>query len=393
MTQMTRRTRSDGFTLVEVLVSMAVMGLIATVISSVVIVAVRNNPAVQMRTDSALTLQGITTWLPQDVDSTPPSGFSTVSTKVSGCASSSGTNILHMQWSENISGTVTQFIADYRYVASATQNIIQRVSCNGTGSLPLGNTIVQRVTGPLAAMPPTWVAGQLPAKVDIGPDLSGDGTLVVVQLMSANNQLLRVEAAPKNPANTLPPNAAEATLPPVITVLATTTSTTLPPTTTSTTTTTTTTVVGPTTTNPVPTTTTSTTSTTTTSTTTTTIPVTTTTVAPCVVTSASMSSASIKNTPPDGNGNSSITVGVLATPLTITVQTTGYCTGLIASPSRGAPNGELFRNFSTSNGTTYTVMFPGYPQGSSELWADGNRTITFSSATGGPYGSVTLQVK
>ena len=139
---MKRRTRNDGFTLVEVLVSMTVMGLIATVISSVVIVAVKNNPAVQMRTDSALTLQGITTWLPQDVDSTPPTGFDTGATTASGCASSPGVNVLRMQWSENIAGTVTQFVANYRYVASPSQNIIQRVSCSGTGSPPLDNSIV-----------------------------------------------------------------------------------------------------------------------------------------------------------------------------------------------------------------------------------------------------------
>lgn len=374
---MKRRTRSDGFTLVEVLVSMSVMGLIATVISSVVVVALKNNPAVQLRTDSALTLQGITTWLPQDVDSTPPDGFDTVATSASGCGDSPGVNVLRMQWSENISGTLTQFIANYRYVASATQSIIKRVSCRGTGSFPLGNTVVQRVTGPLAAMPPAWVPGQLPVRVTIVPDSVGDVALVTVELLSANNQLLLVEAAPKNPANTLPPVQSDGMGLPVFTVLATTT-TTSPPTTTI---------------DPSVTTTTDPAATTTTSTTTTTIPVTTTTVAPCVITSATMSSGSIKNTPPDGNGNSQITVGVLAAPLTITVQTTGYCTGLIASPERGAPNGELFRNFNTSNGSTYTALFPGYPQGSSELWADGNRTITFSSAAGGPYGSVTLEVK
>lgn len=374
---MKRRTRSDGFTLVEVLVSMSVMGLIATVISSVVVVALKNNPAVQLRTDSALTLQGITTWLPQDVDSTPPDGFDTVATSASGCGDSPGVNVLRMQWSENISGTVTQFIANYRYVTSATQSIIKRVSCRGTGSFPLGNTVVQRVTGPLAAMPPAWVPGQLPVRVTIVPDSEGDVALVTVELLSANSQLLLVEAAPKNPANTLPPVQSDGMGLPVFTVLATTT-TTSPPTTTI---------------DPSVTTTTDPAATTTTSTTTTTIPVTTTTVAPCVITSAAMSSGSIKNTPPDGNGNSQITVGVLAAPLTITVQTTGYCTGLIASPERGAPNGELFRNFNTSNGSTYTALFPGYPQGSSELWADGNRRITFSSAAGGPYGSVTLEVK
>jgi len=376
MRRMNRRTRSDGFTLVEVLVSMTVMGLIATVISSVVIVAVRNNPAVQMRTDAALTLQGVTNWLPQDVDSTPPGGFDQGATTISGCASSPGKNLLRMQWSEDIAGTVTKFIANYRYVTSGTQNVINRITCSGTGALPLGNTVVQKASGPLAPMPGNWQPGNLPVAVSIVPDLD-DGVLVKMSVLSENNQLLSVEAAPKNPANTLPPYQPEPTVAPVTTVLATTTTaTTIPPVTT------TTTIVGATTTSPVATTTTS---------TTTTMPATTTTVAPCVITSASMSDSPIKNTPSNGNGNSQTAVGVLAKPLTITVQTTGYCIGLIATPARGANPGELFRNFSRS-GSMYTVLFPGFGQGSPELWADGNRMITFSSPTGGPYGSVTLQV-
>ncbi len=374
---MKRRARSEGFTLVEVLVSMSVMGLIATVISSVVIVAIRHNPAVHMRTDVARTLQGITTWLPQDVDSTPPGGFDVGKSTLSGCASTLGVNVLRMQWSENISGTTTQFIANYRYVATGTQNLIERVSCNGIGALPLANTTVQRVSGPLAPMLGSWQPGNPPAAVSLLP-LNGDVETVTMQLTSANNLVLGVEAAPKNPANTLPPAPAEVTTPPAAT---TSPATTVAASTTTAVSGTTTTVFG------------ATTTATTAPATTTTTPATTTTVPPCVVASSSMSASPIKNTPPDGNGNSQITVGVLAVPLTITVQTTGYCTGLIATPARGASPGELFRNFSTSNGTTYTVTFPGYQQGSSENWADGDRTITFSSPTGGPYGSVTLQVR
>lgn len=104
-----------------------------------------------------------------------------------------------------------------------------------------------------------------------------------------------------------------------------------------------------------------------------------------------MSSSSIKNTDPNGNGNSSTGVGVLATSLTVSVTTTGFCNGLEARASTAAPNGELFHNFSATP-TGYSVTFAGYPA-SSELWADGDRVIKFYSPTGGPYGSVTLTVK
>ena len=126
--------------------------------------------------------------------------------------------------------------------------------------------------------------------------------------------------------------------------------------------------------------------TTSTSTTTTTLP-------PCVVTSAAISPDNVKNTAPNGNGSSAASVGVLAQPVTVTIVTTGYCNGIEARATTGAPNGELFHNF-TATATGYSVTFPGYPQGSSELWADGVRPIKFYSPTGGPYGSgITLLVK
>lgn len=372
-------SRCDGFTLVELLVSMVVMGIISTVIASVIGVAVKNNPEVELRTDAALTLKGVTTWLPQDVDSTPPDGFDTNPSTASGCAQSPGVNLLRMQWTETTTGATQTFIANYRFVNSGGQNMIQRISCDGTSSFPLGNTSVLKATGPLAPMPVSWAPGQLPVAVTVATDVSsGDVTLVTMSVMTASNKLLIVEAAPKNPANTLPPTTLGGGLVSVTTVLAPTT--TVPSTTTTTT-------------PSVTTTTTPSVTTTTTIAPTTTIAATTTTVAPCVVLSATLNPTFVKNTAPNGNGNSSTNVGVLAKGVTITVQTSGNCVGLEARAQSGAPNGELFRNFSTTNGTTYTALMPGFPQGSSELWKDGFRPISFYSPNGGPFGSVTLEVR
>lgn len=362
----TRRRTDPGLTLIEMLVAISVIGLIATVIAAVVGAALANNPAVELRADTARTLKGVVTWLPQDIDSTPPTGFDIGSTTASGCTESPGTNLLHLEWTERLGGVTTTFVANYRWVVGEEERIV-RVTCNGPGSSGLGNTRVSNASGPLMPMPVGWVPGSLPAAVSIATDpVSGDVTLVTFEVQTMEGEILHVDAAPKNPANTLPPTTLDGAPAAATTVLATTTTTTIPEVTT--------TVEG------------TTTSSTTSTTTTTTLP-------PCVLQSATMSDTQIGNTDPNGNGNSSTNVGVLKEALTITAQVTGYCTGLLANASTGAPNGELFHNFSTTNGTTYTVTFPGYPQGSSELWKDGNRTITFTSPTGGPYGSVTLNVK
>ncbi|HTH04828.1 MAG TPA: type II secretion system protein [Ilumatobacteraceae bacterium] len=367
-THSARGQRDRAFTLIELVVAISVVGMIATVIAATVGVALKNNPEVELRTDVAHTLQGVVTWLPQDVDSTPTGGFDLGATTASGCTQSPGVNLLRMEWTENVGGAVTHYVANYRHVTTGTVGTIKRVSCKGTGSGPWSGTNVQNASGPLPPLPVGWVPGTLPVAVSITNDpLTSQVDLVTFSVRTVDGRVLRVDAAPKNPNATLPPTTGIINVGVPTTVLATTSTTsTLPSGTT-------TTLVG--------------------ATTTTTLPATTTTVAPCVVTSVSPSATSIKNTDPNGNGNSSTNVGVLASALTIQVTTSGYCTGLEARAATGAPNGELFRNFTALGGGEYLVSFPGYPQGSSELWADGDRAITFYSPTGGPYGSMTLTVK
>lgn len=368
-----RRREDEGFTLVELIISISVMGLIATVIAAVVTSAFTNNPMNELRADVAHTLKGVVTWLPQDVDSTPPTGFNTDPATASGCTSSPGKNLLRMEWNEATGGVVNRYVANYRWVTVGSTEIIQRVTCRGTGAGPLGNTTVIAASGALMPMTAAWAPGNLPARVLITYDASGDVTLVSVDVQTAEGDILHVDSAPKNPAHTLPPTTIDGGYVAVTTVLATTS-----------TIATTTTVAGTTTTAAGPTT--SSTSTTSTSSTTTTV-------APCVLSGLSISATSMKNTDPNGNGNAAVNVGVLSSQLSLTATVTGVCTGLDAQASTGAPNGELFHNFSKVNSTTFTVNFPGYPQGSSELWADGDRVITVYSPTGAALGSATLVVK
>ncbi len=366
-----RRAANDkGFTLIEATISISIVGLISVVLANVFSVVVHSVPKTEERVDNAKTLQGLVTWLPQDVDSTPATGFDESSTAATGCSDNPGVNLLRMEWTETAvsSGIPTRYIASYRHVLSDGRYRIKRVTCSGTGAGPFSNSQVRAVSSPLPPLPAGWAQGQAPLAVTIvrsGPDV----TLVTFSVTNLDGQIVNVEAAPKNPAQSLPTTSGVG-FP------------TVPPTTAAPTTTSTTIASGPTTTTlfPPPT------------TTTTLPPATTTTLPPpCVVTGSAISPASVKNTDPNGNGNSATGVGVLASAVTVTVTTTGYCNGLEARATTGAPNGELFHNF-TATPTGYSVTFPGYPS-SSELWADGDRLIKFYSPTGGPYGSVTLNVK
>ena len=92
LTRHRARQGDRGFTLVELVMAIAIMGLISTVIAAVITTAFKNNPMAEIRTDTAHTLKGLVTWLPQDVDSTPPTGFDLSPTAASGCASSPDKN-------------------------------------------------------------------------------------------------------------------------------------------------------------------------------------------------------------------------------------------------------------------------------------------------------------
>lgn len=367
--------RDRGVTLLELVVGVGLLAILAPVIAAAFAVTLRTTPGLSDRIDNARTLQGVVTWLPQDIDSTPPTGFDTDATTPSGCTLNPGTNLLRLEWSENLGGATVRYVSNYRYVTVGANSVIQRVTCNGAGSGPLGNARALGTSSPLKPLPVGWVPGQLPVRVTIVRDAAGDVQLVTFEVETLDGEIVRTDSAPKNPANTLAPTSTESTP----TAPSTSTSTTVAPTTLPPTTTTTpgptTTVVGP---------------TTTTTTTTTTVAPTTTTI-PCSIVSATLSRTSVRNTDPNGNGRSATNVGVLQAPVTLTVVTNGGCSGLEARASTAAVNGELFHNF-TGSGTNYSVTFPGYPQGSSELWADGVRPIALYDATGGPYFTTTLTV-
>jgi hypothetical protein len=93
----------------------------------------------------------------------------------------------------------------------------------------------------------------------------------------------------------------------------------------------------------------------------------------------------MRNAAAEGGGNGQVGTGVLRESVTVTVTTNGFCAG-IDSRAQTAPNGELFRNAKPGGPNTYTIFYPGRPQGSAELWTDGVRTISIY----GPMGSLVL---
>jgi len=128
--------RDRGFTLPELLISIVILGLIASVLVGVFVVVLRTPPSAEARADDARSLLGVTTWFPGDVNSTPrqpiasasPDWWNTASGTASGCTGSpGGTNLIRLRWTET-DGSATTYEASYR-LANINGWRIVRVSC------------------------------------------------------------------------------------------------------------------------------------------------------------------------------------------------------------------------------------------------------------------------
>lgn len=342
-----RRAVDAGFSLIELLIAVAVTGVLCSAISGGIIVVLRNMDTTSARIADAQDAQNLVTWLPVDVSSAPAANVSTDPSLPSGCASvSPGTNILLLSWTETVNSSTTTFVADYRAVPDpgGTGITLQRFTCTGTATL--GAAFSLNVSNTLAVLPSGWAPGQAPVAVSV------TGIIVTVTLTQKDGHIARVDSAQKNPAATLPPVPTT-----TATTATTTTTTTIPPTTTApptTTTTTTTTVAGSSTTS----------STTTTMPATTTTPVPTTTV-PCVVSSATTS--------PAATSTHSKAPNQLQSDVTVTIVWSGPCQLLQLQYDTGGSQGLFYQNFTTTS--PHTVTLRGFKTGGTEIWSSGTHTL------------------
>ncbi len=213
-----RSTRDRGFTLVEVVICVALLGVLAPVLMSVIVVTLKTSPAVADRADSATIVQGLVTWLPQDIDSAAPGSFDTSSGAPSGCSGTDpGFNLLKMTWTETITSTAN-YTASYRYVPKAVPadgGRIVRVYC-ALGAAPQVLNVSRAI--------PVWVAGSEPVRVTLS-DAPDDDALTLndtarFDVQPLVGKLISIVGTTKNPNETL--------VAPTTTTPATTTSTTQP---------------------------------------------------------------------------------------------------------------------------------------------------------------------
>ncbi len=197
------RTESTarGFTLIETLIVVGLLGIIMVALSATFGVIVRSHPPTEATVDDARTTLGLTTYLPEDVDSAPVAGIDRPNTRagadsqVTGCAggATDGFSLLRLTWTETV-GATTTYIANYRLVPAGTGSRIARYYCVNGGVATITN-----MTSQLPAVAPTWDPGEPPVSFVA----SANG--VDVELTTGAGEDIKLEARSNNPAETLPP--------------------------------------------------------------------------------------------------------------------------------------------------------------------------------------------
>jgi prepilin-type N-terminal cleavage/methylation domain-containing protein len=134
-----RHSRDDGFTLVELLIAVVVLGLIMSALAGAMVVLLRTQDSAASSLRSSEGTQGLTTWFPSDAQSTPPGAYDTASGTVSGCGTDPGTSIVRFQWQETV-GTTTTYVAAYRMAQAGSEWQVVRVSCTIDSGGTVGST-------------------------------------------------------------------------------------------------------------------------------------------------------------------------------------------------------------------------------------------------------------
>lgn len=201
------RGSDDGFTLVELLIVCVLTGILMPVIAAVFTVIVRNSPSSQTRADDSRTTRGLSTWLPQDVLSTPPTvntgstvgvpGYNLDVVRASDCPGALGSNVVQMVWQEN-AGTLMTYVANYRYVPAASGIQIKRYTCSRSGAGAFTAVKVQNVTTPIVQ------SSSASATAFYGAGSPPPLQFIDVKVTTVSGVEVLIRAASRNPAKQLP---------------------------------------------------------------------------------------------------------------------------------------------------------------------------------------------
>jgi prepilin-type N-terminal cleavage/methylation domain-containing protein len=203
------RPRDAGFTLLETVIVVMIIGIIVPVLAFSFSVVVRTTPSAEDRADDARSLLNLTTHLSQDVSSTREDGFF-VAPEVSpgGCdptsLPASSINLLELQWTED----AARYVVNYRWLNTGPgKGQIHRFACLQ------GQAARQARMTPDLNEVPTGMFAPAPVEITKSPTTMIDGTaankgiqfvVLIFDDFGIQRELLSLDATTTNVLTTLP---------------------------------------------------------------------------------------------------------------------------------------------------------------------------------------------
>lgn len=209
--------RDRGFSLIELVIMIALTGFITTSLVGGIIVLLRNNVAVSTRNADNADLLALATWLPQDVNSTPTGIVAGTGVELgnlaSGCATADvGTGLLRLTWTEQqTTGSADVYRVSYRAVTSNGTASVSRVSCKNYG------TAVSNIASEKLALN---TDGSFPFAVTSTVNSNGQKVVMAVTQHpgTSTQKVVQIEATSKNPGVATLPAPPPAAPPPTMTL-------------------------------------------------------------------------------------------------------------------------------------------------------------------------------
>lgn len=196
--------RDGGFTLVELLLTMLISGVLIASLATAISVAIQTTPTSERRIDDARSTRSLSTYLAQDTTSTPPfapeqgeGGFnvSTVDGPENNDCGAEGTNIVHLQWTETVVERKT-YVANYRFVIEDGAGRVRRVTCSAPDGEPYSATSSIFLT-------PRLDPGAAPV-ASLTLDAVGNVESMSFTLTGQSGETVLVEVASRNPSEFFP---------------------------------------------------------------------------------------------------------------------------------------------------------------------------------------------
>ena len=181
-----RGPRDAGMTLVELLITIVILGVISGAIGTAAIVFIKNERSSGDRLTASRYQQALNTWLPSDVQSADPTTFTAAATdpgNTTGCSGGpafTGTNKLRLQLYAPPSGNAT--VVSYRLTGSGPYQLV-RSWCSDTGA-PQSILLVDSIaaTGDVSVSPDPLTAGLATLQMSVTTTPSAAASAVTFRL-------------------------------------------------------------------------------------------------------------------------------------------------------------------------------------------------------------------